>query len=318
MKIYTPKKLNEILYPVKDIEYKIIGNADTIVTGFNDYQVALSGDITWVDFEGLYRRAFNNFANVVIVNKDVNQYFSTDKTLVVTRDPLHLFDRLLEIWNSSRYFPRSIFKRIFNAKDTYIHRSAVVDKSAIIGKHVSIGKNVRIFPNVTIYDNVIIGDNVTIQANSVIGSPPFAHIKQHDGRYVARKTWGDVIILDNVEIAALNTIDRGITGSTIIGSGTKTCGQVHIGHDTWIGENCYISGGTTISGYVRIKSDCQLWGQSGIASSVKVEEGTILQACGIITKDVIIPNQILAGYPAEPKTNFWKKQALLKRLINEK
>jgi UDP-3-O-[3-hydroxymyristoyl] glucosamine N-acyltransferase len=33
------------------------------------------------------------------------------------------------------------------------------------------------------------------------------------------------------------TIDKGVTGDTTIGEGTKIDNQVHVGHDTIIGKN---------------------------------------------------------------------------------
>jgi acyl-[acyl carrier protein]--UDP-N-acetylglucosamine O-acyltransferase len=43
---------------------------------------------------------------------------------------------------------------------------------------------------------------------------------------------------DNVDIGALCTIDKGVTGDTTIGEGTKIDNQVHVGHDTIIGKKC--------------------------------------------------------------------------------
>jgi UDP-3-O-[3-hydroxymyristoyl] glucosamine N-acyltransferase len=48
---------------------------------------------------------------------------------------------------------------------------------------------------------------------------------------------GRVVIKDNVGIGALCTIDKGVTGDTIIGEGTKIDNQVHVGHDTVIERN---------------------------------------------------------------------------------
>jgi UDP-3-O-[3-hydroxymyristoyl] glucosamine N-acyltransferase len=51
---------------------------------------------------------------------------------------------------------------------------------------------------------------------------------------------GRVVIKDNVDIGAC-TIDKGVTGDTTIGEGTKIDNQVHVGHDTIIGKmfNCF-------------------------------------------------------------------------------
>ena len=156
-------------------------------------------------------------------------------------------------------------------------------------------------------------NNVTIHANSVIGAAPFAHIKQKNGSYKKRNAWGDVIILDNVEIGALCTVDRGITDSTIIGDGTKMDDHVHIGHDVWIGSDCYFSAQTAIAGYVRIKNDCTFWGRSGVANSLFVEEGTTLLSNSVITKNVVKRGLTLVGDPAEQSYKYWKRMALLRQ-----
>jgi UDP-3-O-[3-hydroxymyristoyl] glucosamine N-acyltransferase len=43
---------------------------------------------------------------------------------------------------------------------------------------------------------------------------------------------GRALIEDFVEIGANCTIDRGVSGDTVIGAGTKIDNLVHIGHDT--------------------------------------------------------------------------------------
>jgi UDP-3-O-[3-hydroxymyristoyl] glucosamine N-acyltransferase len=51
-----------------------------------------------------------------------------------------------------------------------------------------------------------------------------------------------VIIGDNVEIGAGTTIDRGGSGDTVIGEGTKIDNLVHIAHNVAIGRHCIIAG----------------------------------------------------------------------------
>ena len=58
---------------------------------------------------------------------------------------------------------------------------------------------------------------------------------------------GRVIIEDFVEIGAGCTIDRGVSGDTVIGAGTKMDNMVHIGHDTIIGKNCLFAAQVGIS-----------------------------------------------------------------------
>jgi UDP-3-O-[3-hydroxymyristoyl] glucosamine N-acyltransferase len=87
-------------------------------------------------------------------------------------------------------------------------------------------------PNVAIYDNTIIGNNVVIHAGTVLADALLQ--KRCWLRQIAfRRESSDK---DNVDIGVC-TIDKGVTGDTTIGEGTKIDNQVHVGHDTIIGKN---------------------------------------------------------------------------------
>ncbi len=112
--------------------------------------------------------------------------------------------------------------------------------NAFVGNHVTIGRNCVIHPGVTILDHCVIGDEVIIQAGTVIGSDAFYYNKKTNRpvHYKRMLSGGRVVIEDQVEIGANCTIDRGVSGDTIIGAGTKMDNLVHIGHDTVVGKNC--------------------------------------------------------------------------------
>lgn len=318
MRLYRPVPLSQVLkrLPEAGQSFEVVGDIHRQVFGLNDYQVALPDDIIWVDFAPLHRKAFKTDASVIIIDSLPDSY-PEEKTLVITDNPRGLFDRLAYSLYDAQFPPRSFLSRCLNPKDRQIGKHCRIDRSVKLGKHVSIGDNVTIEPYVVIHDNVIIGDNVTIGSHCVIGGPPFSHTKLPDGCYEARKSWGNTIILDGVDLASMTNIDRGITGSTIIGAGTKTCAICQIGHDTWLGSNCYLCSGVTIAGYVRIGNNCQFWGQAGVSSSVIIADDTCVEACGIVLKDVRQPGQNLAGFPAEPKQAYWKRIAKLKMMASE-
>lgn len=316
MKFYEPISLANFLKVVDNTEnlFKVVGDINIEIEGLNDFQIVLSRDITWVDFEPFYKRVFNSQASAIIINSLPKKYPS-DKTLIITQNPKALFDLLAEKNYNLQFQPRSFWSKLWNKKNNHIGKNCKIHKSVVMGKHTYIGDNVTIEANVVLYDNVIIGNNVIIRSNCVIGGQPFSNTQLNDNSYEPRKAWGSTIILDNVELASMTNIDRGITGSTIIGEGTKTCAICQIGHDTWIGSNCLICSGVTIAGYVRIKNNCQFWGQSGVSNSIHVAEGTRVNGCSVIIKDVTTPNQTLSGFPAEPKQIYWKRMATLRKMI---
>ncbi|GAL76314.1 UDP-3-O-[3-hydroxymyristoyl] glucosamine N-acyltransferase [Nonlabens ulvanivorans] len=53
-----------------------------------------------------------------------------------------------------------------------------------------------------------------------------------------------------------------MSGDTTIGSGSKLDNQVHIGHDTVIGQHVLIASQTGISGCVIIEDEVKIWGSS--------------------------------------------------------
>jgi UDP-3-O-[3-hydroxymyristoyl] glucosamine N-acyltransferase len=174
---------------------------------------------------------------------------------------------------------------------------------------VHIGKNVRIYPGASILDGTRIHDNVIIGSNSVIGHDAF-YYKKSNGKYTAMHSCGDVIIEEGVEIGALCTIDRGVTGITTIGSGTKIDNQVHVGHDTVIGQDCLIAAGVAIAGCVVIEDRVVIWGQVGIASSLKIGEGAIILAQSGVMKELEAGKTYFGSPCGEVKEKFRELVAL--------
>jgi UDP-3-O-[3-hydroxymyristoyl] glucosamine N-acyltransferase len=89
---------------------------------------------------------------------------------------------------------------------------------------------------------------------------------------------GRVVIEDFVEIGAGCTIDRGVSGDTLISSGTKIDNLVHIGHDTVIGKNCLLAGQVGVAGATTIEDEVILWGQVGVSKTLTIGKGAVLFA----------------------------------------
>ena len=318
MKFSHPYEIKSLLqqYVDNSIAYTLVGDPTTKTTGLNDYEVVLPDEITWVDFEGLYNKVFKTKANVIVIDQ-MPKVMPENKVLILTSSPLALFDNLAKNYNAQHTTKSSFLNRLIGKKQYTLGHNVKIGEGTRIGNNVSSGNNVTIYPNVVIYDNVIIGNNVVIHANSVIGAEPFAHIKQADRSYQKRQSWGKVIILDDVEMGACCTVDRGITETTIVGKGCKMDDHVHIGHDTWIGSNCYFSAQVAIGGYVRMKNNCVFWGKAGVISSLNIEESTVVLAHSIVMKDVKEKNQTLVGYPAENSSEYWKRMAILKQICKK-
>jgi UDP-3-O-[3-hydroxymyristoyl] glucosamine N-acyltransferase len=187
--------------------------------------------------------------------------------------------------------------------------------NGFIGNHVSIGKDCIIHPNVTILDHCIIGNNVIIQAGTVVGSDAFYYNKKanRDIHYKKMNSCGRVVIEDFVEIGANCTIDRGVSGDTVIGAGTKIDNLVHIGHDTEVGKNCLFAGQVGIAGATKIEDNVILWGQVGVSKTLTIGKGAIVYAQSGV-KDSIDGGKVYFGSPVEDAREKMKEFVWIKRI----
>lgn len=162
---------------------------------------------------------------------------------------------------------------------------------------------------VVIGDNVTIGNNVEIESFSTIGNAPYYTLWNQNNKSRIRSIYGCVNIKNNVRIGSYCSIDNGITGETVIGSGCKLGNFVEISHDVRVGNNCHICTQTAICGLVSIGNDCVFWGRSGVTNRIKIAPRTTLLASSVLTKSVLIEGQTFCGFPAMERIKYWKKIA---------
>ncbi len=301
MKFPRKHSLKEIA-AIIDCDY--VGDDNFPVQGMNEIHVVTPGDIVFVDHPKYYDKALASAATIVLINKEVE--CPEGKALLVSDDPFRDFNKL------TRHFKP--FQRLNDliSESAEIGEGSVIQPNAIIGNHVKIGKNCLIQSNVTIGDNCIVGDNVIIHSGTVLGGDAFYYKKRPEG-FDKLLSGGRVVVKDNVEIGTNNSIDRGVTGDTIIGEGSKLDNLIQIGHDTVIGKNCLLASQIGIAGCVVVEDDVTIWGQVGIRSDVTIAKGTVLMAqCGV-SKDTE-PNTTYWGTPFGEVRTKLKEYAAIKRL----
>ena len=289
------------------INASFVGESDFEITGMNEIHVVEHGDIVFVDHPKYYEKALNSAATTILINKEVE--CPKGKSLLISDDPFRDFNKLTKHFNPFIHSKDSI------ADTAIIGEGTIIQPNVFIGNHVIIGKNCIIHPNVTIYDHCIIGDYVTIHANTVLGADAFYYKKRPEG-FDPLISGGSVIIKNRVDIGASCTIDKGVSGDTTIGTGTKIDNQVHIGHDTVIGKQCLIASQTGISGCVIIEDQVTIWGQVGISSGITIEKNAIILAKSGVSKS-LKGDKTYFGTPVSESRDKFKELAFLKRLIKE-
>ena len=299
---YTLKQIATI------INAKYIGDDDFSVLGMNEIHVVQPGDIVFVDHPKYYDKALQSKATIVLINKEVE--CPEGKTLLISDDPFRDFNKLTDFFKP--------FVKAFSlvAPTAVIGKNTIIQPGAFIGNNVKIGKNCLIHSNVSVYDDCVIGDNVTIHAGTVLGADAFYYKKRPEG-FDKLKSGGRVVIEDNVDLGALCTIDRGVTGDTTIKKGTKIDNQVHIGHDTVVGEKCLIASQTGIAGCVIIEDEVTIWGQVGMTSGITIGKKAVILAQSGVSKS-LEGNQTYFGYPAGEAREKYREMSALKQLISAK
>jgi UDP-3-O-[3-hydroxymyristoyl] glucosamine N-acyltransferase len=286
------------------INSEFIGDPNSIVSGMNEIHVVEHGDIVFVDHPKYYSKALNSAATVILINNKVE--CPEGKALLISEDPFNDFNKL------TKYFKPFEFAGASISNSALIGRGTVIQPNAFIGNHVVIGENCLIHANVAIYDNTIIGDNVVIHAGTVLGADAFYYKKRDDG-FDQLLSGGRVVIKNNVGIGALCTIDRGVTGDTIIGEGTKIDNQVHVGHDTTIGKKCLIASQTGIAGCVTIEDEVTIWGQVGTTSGITIGAKAVILGQTGVTKSVE-GGKSYFGTPIEESREKLKQLANIKKI----
>ena len=304
MQFPTPYTLQQI---ATIIGARYVGADDFPVLGMNEIHVVREGDIVFVDHPKYYDKALQSRATVVLINKEVE--CPEGKALLISDDPFRDFNKLTDFF---RPFERATAMIAPTAK---IGESSVVQPGVFIGNNVVIGEGCLIHANVTIGDNCVIGNNVTIHAGTVLGADAFYYKKRPEG-FDKLKSGGRVVIEDEVDLGALCTIDRGVTGDTTIGRGTKIDNQVHVGHDTVIGTKCLIASQTGIAGCVVLEDEVTIWGLVGMTCGITIGTKAVILAQSGISKS-LEGGQTYFGYPAEEARKKYKEMGALRQLINK-
>ena len=283
---------------------EIIGDRTIQATGINEIHKVEKGDITFVDVEKYFQKALDSAASIILINQAVET--PKDKVLLVCENPFEVYNRIIKK------------NRPFRPLDSTIHPSAYIHPSAIIEPNVTIGPNVRIGKKSYIQSRVVIreyskiGDHVTIQSGTVIGSDAFYFQKKEEG-FQKWTSGGEVIIEDRVDIGPNCTICKGVSGSTLIGAGSKLDGQVHIGHGVTIGKHCLLAAQVGIGGKTTIGNEVTIYGQVGIAPRLHVANKVVILAKSGVSKN-LKANTTYFGYPAREVSLQYKALAALRLL----
>lgn len=286
---------------------QLTGDAAQLATGINEIHKVQRGDISFVDYEKYYNACLRSAATIIIINKEVD--CPEGKTLLVHPDPFSAYVKIV-----NRFRPFEPANKMISDTAT-IGEGTIIQPGVFVGNHVTIGKNCLIHPNVTIYDHTTIGDNVIIHAGTVLGADAFyfKRRKEREAQYDKMLSCGRVIIGNDVEIGACCTIDKGVSGDTIIGLGTKLDNHIHIGHGVVVGKNCLFAAQVGIGGKAIIQDEVILWGQVGVSKDLTIGKGAVVYAQSGVPQS-IEGGKVYFGSPVEDAKTKMRELNWIKRI----
>ena len=196
-----------------------------------------------------------------------------------------------------------------------IGAGTVIGAGAEIGPYVTLGTECRIAGGVRLFCAEL-GSHIRIAENSVIGKRGFGFEGQGSDVEIIPHL-GGVVIGSHVDIGACCTIDRGVMGNTVISDQVMIDNQCHIAHNVQIGQGSIIAGQCGVAGSTEIGRNCLFGGKVGVSDHVSICDGVIILGNSAVTKSLDQPG-FYVGFPAMPAREFWKQQAILRKMVKGK
>ncbi len=310
----------------------VAGDADASVSGVAGLEQASASEVSFFGNRKYKKQLAGTQAGVVLVAADAPPKPPQVKTYIHVANPHLAFARVSQLFHPVKQHVPGI------SPNATVHGSAQVDPSATVMDFVYISSGARIGPRAVLHPGVYVGADAVvgedtvlsahvalmdgcqvgarclIHANAVIGSDGFgfafdASIPAH----VKIPQVGVVRMEDDVEMGACSCIDRGSTGQTVIGRGTKIDNLVQIGHNTTIGPHSILCAQVGLAGTTELGTGVVLAGQVGVSGHLRIGDGARVAAQTGVIGD-LDDGAVVMGTPSIPMQNFMRSAAVYGRL----
>ena len=267
-------------------------------------------------------------AGVVLVKPD--QAVPEGLAVIRVADPYLAFAKVLTFATAKPHqalgvHPRAVVEEGATlGAEVSVHALAYVGPGAVIGDRVvlhpqvhvgagaAVGDDSVLHPGVVVYHGCRIGKRCIIHGGTVIGADGYGFVPDGDRHFKIPQV-GIVQIDDDVELGAMNTVDRAATGRTWIKSGVKTDDHVHVAHNCVVGVNTLLVAQVGISGSTKIGDNVIIAGQAGIGGHLSVGDRAIIGPQSGVAKDVPA-GAVLSGTTVMPHQLWLRTRLLIQRL----
>jgi UDP-3-O-[3-hydroxymyristoyl] glucosamine N-acyltransferase len=302
---------------------------ELLLEGVAPLQTAGSKEVSFLDNRRYASALDQTSAGAVIVHPDMAARVPAGTAAIRTTEPYSAWARVAALFYPLPPVSPGIHPSAVVAEGARVDPSAEVGPLSVIEAGAEIGPGCRIGPCAVIGSGVIVGQDCRIGAHASlshallgarvyvypgarIGQEGFGFASTTDG-FLSVPQLGRVILEDDVEVGANSTIDRGSSRDTVIGAGSRLDNLVQIGHNVILGRCCVIVAQVGVSGSTVLEDFVRVGGQAAMAGHLRIGRGAEIGAQAGIISDVD-PGAKVLGSPAQPKRDFFRQIATLKKM----
>ena len=306
---------------------------DLLLVGVAPLQAAGPQEVSFLDNRRYAAALEATSAGAVTVHPDMLARVPAGTVPIVTTEPYAGWARVAALFHPAPPLRPGIHPSAILGEGAQVDPSAevgpfaLVEAGAAIGARCRIGPYAAIGPGVAIgadgrigahasLSHAVLGARVYVYPGARIGQEGFSFAATADG-FLSVPHLGRVVLGDDVEVGANTTIDRGSKGDTVIGAGSRLDNLVQIGHNVRLGRGCVIVAQVGIAGSTVLEDFVQVGGQAALAGHLRIGQGARIGAQAGVMADVPA-GAALVGSPAQPRREFFRQVAALKRMARER
>ena len=319
-------------YPLAVVASTARGVADELellLEGVAPLQMAGPNEVSFMDNRRYASALDQTSAGAVIVHPDMAARVPAGTVAIRTTEPYAAWARVAALFYPVPPVSPGIHPSAIVAEGARVDPSAEVGPLSVIEAGAEVGPGCLIGPYAAIGSGVIVGRDcrigthaslshallgarVYVYPGARVGQEGFGFASTTDG-FLSVPQLGRVILEDDVEVGANSTIDRGSSRDTVIGAGSRLDNLVQIGHNVILGRCCVIVAQVGISGSTVLEDFVRVGGQAAMAGHLRIGQGAEIGAQAGIISDVD-PGAKVLGSPAQPKRDFFRQIATLKKI----